>query len=49
MSRNMQQIFEHIFDCLYVGYGININELRRDYYIIFNVQICTILRFHLGN
>ena len=23
----MQQMFEHIFDCLYVGYGINIKAL----------------------
>ena len=39
---------EHIFDFLYADYGINIKD-RRDYYMIFNVQTCTILRFHLGN
>ena len=26
MGRNMQQMFEHIFDCLYVGYGIHIKS-----------------------
>ena len=51
MSKNAQQKGEHIFDCLYTAYGIDIKELG-DYYILsdyFNVQICTILRFHLGN
>ena len=26
MGRNMQQMFEHIFDYLYVGYGIHIKS-----------------------
>ena len=32
---------------LYAGYSINIKD--KEYYTICIVQICTILRFHLGN
>ena len=34
MSRNIQQIFEHIFDRLYVGYGIHIKS--REIIILFS-------------
>ena len=35
MSRNMQQIFEHIFDRLYVGYSIHIKS--REIIILFSM------------
>ena len=33
---------------LYAGYGTNI-RVGEELLYFFNVQICTILRFHLGN
>ena len=48
MSGNVQQNPKHIFEYLYAGYGTNIRVGEGSLYF-FNVQICTILRFHLGN
>ena len=52
----MQQEAESMFE-LFIVYSstdvINLNDLnansKKSYYTIYDVQICTILRFHLGN
>ena len=55
-SKSMQQEAESMFE-LFIVYSstdvINLNDLnansKKSYYTIYDVQICTILRFHLGN